>query len=110
MQTRESARDAKPRVTGHVKENVHLFNQDVVEGAGYVYTTNQQYSSQVANLRLTQATLALIPPDVRSILDVGCGDGTYTQEIKARFPNAEVTGFDPAEAAVRRAEQLYPAC
>jgi SAM-dependent methyltransferase len=106
MQTRNTA----PRAVGHVKENVHSFNRDVVEGSGYVYTTNQRYSSRVANLRLTRATMALIPPDVRTILDVGCGDGTFTQEIKDYFPRAGVTGFDPAEAAVRRAERLYPAC
>src|SRR5262245_21812141 len=110
MPARESVEVAEPRAVGPVKENVHSFNRDVLEGSGYVYTTNERFSSRVVNLRLTQATLALIPPDARSILDVGCGDGTYTQQIKERFPGAEVTGFDPAEAAIQRAQRLYAAC
>lgn len=104
METRKS--DAP----GTVKENVGLFNRDVIDGSGYVYSTNQRYSSRVANDRLTRATAELIPHDARSILDAGCGDGTYTNQIKQRFPDAEVTGFNPAGEAIRRAKRLYPSC
>lgn len=41
----------------------------------------------------------LIPQDVRSILDAGCGDGKITNEL-ARSSNFTVTGFDMSEEAL----------
>ncbi len=90
------------------KSNVGEFNADVAANGGYRYTTNAPFSSEVANLRMTQATVALIPKDVKSILDVGCGDGTYTAELKRSFPNAKVVGLDPASEAINRASRLIP--
>src|SRR5438045_1584351 len=100
MSAGEGSQDSDIRTVGPVKENVSTFSRDVLEKSGYVYTTNERFSSRVANLRLTQATISLIPREARSILDVGCGDGTYTQQIKDHFPQAEVIGFDPAEVAI----------
>jgi trans-aconitate 2-methyltransferase len=33
---------------------------------------------------------------VRSLLDVGCGDGRITAEIARRIPEADVVGLDPS--------------
>jgi SAM-dependent methyltransferase len=44
------------------------------------------------------------PPSIR-IADIGCGDGTFTQEIAERFKPAAIRGIDPAANAVRAADQ-----
>lgn len=48
-------------------------------------------------------------PDIRPshILDYGCGIGDTTAFLSETFPTAEVTGFDPAEGAIREARELY---
>ncbi len=45
-----------------------------------------------------RATLALIPPDAKTVLDVGCGDGAITNEIAA---DREVVGLDVSAEALR---------
>lgn len=92
-----------------IKNNVNVFNRDVAENDGYRYTTNAPYSSLVANRRQTQATLACIEQHrVRSIIDIGCGDGTYTGEIQERCPAVEIVGVDAAAEAVKLASRRYP--
>ncbi len=90
------------------KRNVSEFNADVKENLGYRYTTNARYSSIVANRRMTEATVAAIPADARSIIDIGCGDGTYAHDLKIRFPNVAFTGFDPAVEAIGIAKRKFP--
>lgn len=91
------------------KNNVNVFNADVADNAGYRYTTHASFSSVVANERLTRATVERIAPGVRSVLDLGCGDGTYTAELKQSFPAVRFTGIDAAEAAIKAARVRFPA-
>lgn len=42
------------------------------------------------------------------ILDVGCGEGYITGEIKRAFPNADVHGMDYSLSAVRKAHASFP--
>jgi len=91
-----------------VKKNVEVFNADVGENAGYRYTTNASYSSIVANERMSRAVLAGIGHDVRSVLDLGCGDGAYTAEILAARPSLRIVGIDAAAAAIDLASRLRP--
>jgi SAM-dependent methyltransferase len=39
---------------------------------------------------------------LRSVLDVGCGEGNWQPLLKARRPSVRYTGVDPSEYAVRR--------
>jgi SAM-dependent methyltransferase len=91
-----------------LKKNVDVFNQNVRANEGYKYTTNAPFSSIVANRRLTEETLAAIPVSSRSVLDIGCGDGSYTAEIKKARPELRIGGFDPASEAIRLAAAKYP--
>lgn len=91
------------------KHNVAEFNSDVTENSGYRYTTNAPYSSIVANERITRAVLASIPKSASKIVDVGCGDGSYSALIAAAFPKAAVVGFDPAATAIEVAKAKHPA-
>jgi 2-polyprenyl-3-methyl-5-hydroxy-6-metoxy-1,4-benzoquinol methylase len=91
-----------------VKNNVNVFNRDVQANQGYRYTTNAQFSSLVANLRLTKATLANIPSGLKTLIDIGCGDGTYTNELKRLRNGINIEGTDPAEKAIAHAKKNYP--
>ncbi|MCS6819112.1 MAG: class I SAM-dependent methyltransferase [Chitinophagales bacterium] len=88
------------------KKNVSVFNKDVLENKGYRYTQNAPYSSYVANLRQTQETLKLIG-DAKTLIDIGCGDGTYTAEIAQARLDLKISGFDPAHQAIELARQKH---
>lgn len=96
-------------MNAHLKENVKAFNQNVKENKGFLYTTNAQYSSHVANKRISDEIFKFIKPSYQTLIDVGCGDGVYTNNIKENFPHLEVSGFDPAEKAIELASKKYPA-
>lgn len=91
-----------------LKKNVTAFNQNVQENGGFLYTTNAQFSSHVANKRISDEIFKSIRPTYRTLVDIGCGDGMYTNNIKQNFPHLEVFGFDPARTAVEMARQKYP--
>jgi len=90
-----------------IKKNVSVFEADVVENYGYRYTTGAPFSSLAANRRITEATLRLIPPGCGSILDAGCGDGTYVNDIRHARPGLEMVGLDPAAEAINIAKARY---
>jgi ubiquinone/menaquinone biosynthesis C-methylase UbiE len=95
-----------------VKKNVSEFNSDVLANEGYRYTSNAPYSSVVSNKRITDETEKILRQigNIKTVIDIGCGDGTYTAELKQRLPNIEFTGFDPAFEAIGLAQKKYPAC
>ncbi len=95
---------------GHetLKKNVGKFNGDVIDNGGYKYTTNAPYSSVVANQRITKAIVARVPKTARSLIDIGCGDGTYTAELAKIFPAIDIVGIDPAADALTLARRLTP--
>ena len=84
------------------------FDRDVELNEGYRYTTNAPLSSRLANERLTDATLELVSLTGRTLIDVGCGDGTYTSELARRGSPSEVVGIDPSPGAVEVAARRYP--
>jgi len=90
-----------------LKKNVAVFGHDIADNRGYKYSTNAKYSSIVANRRMTEAINKTIPENVRTIIDIGCGDGTYTNEIKKNKPGIEVLGIDPVETAIQIAKEKY---
>lgn len=87
------------------ERNIATFNQDVVSNQGYLYTTAARLSSRMANQRLTDATLDLADLRGKRVLDIGCGDGTYTVELAARGQVAAILGVDPAAGAIEVARQ-----
>lgn len=90
-----------------IKDNVNKFNTDVEENKGYKYTTNSKFSSVVSNIRIMDGIYKTIPPNTKTIIDIGCGDGTYTNEIKKVYPNIEITGIEPSVNAIEIAKENY---
>lgn len=88
--------------TPKLKANVNRFSDDVISSGSYAYTTGR-LSPKLANQRISQAFEELYPCKGKRILDMGCGDGTYTLEL-ARA-GATVLGIDPAESAVEAARK-----
>lgn len=89
------------------KKNILEFNDDVKSNDGYLYTTNSPLSSILANRRISEAVEKYIS-SCQTLVDIGCGDGVYTSEIKKKFPNLLIEAFDPAEDAISSAQKKYP--
>jgi ubiquinone/menaquinone biosynthesis C-methylase UbiE len=92
-------------MTGRSHATVEAFDRDVLRNRGYLYTTNARLSSKLANQRLTEAALAATDFKDKRVLDVGCGDGTYTFDLFEGGHPRSIYGFDPAEEAVSVARQ-----
>lgn len=84
---------------------INSFNRDIIVNRGYLYTTNARLSSYLANRRLTDAALAITDFRNRSVLDIGCGDGTYTLELFDRGMPSRIHGIDAADEAIKIAQQ-----
>lgn len=87
-----------------VKKNVEVFNQDILQGQGYKYTTDDRLSTRLANARMTQGIREATDWHGKSVLDIGCGDGTFTHTL-IQMGAAKILGLDPASAAIEKAMQ-----
>lgn len=86
-----------------VKKNVSQFDEDVRRKGSYTYTS-EQLSAQLANSRISECIYESFDYAGKAILDLGCGDGTYTLE----FPElgiTEILGIDPAKVAIEAANK-----
>lgn len=86
------------------KDYVDPFAADATANHGYIYSTNAGLSSRLANRRLTDSVLAVADFRGKRVLDIGCGDGTYTHELAELGLVGVMHGIDPAEEAVRVAK------
>jgi SAM-dependent methyltransferase len=92
-------------MSNHNTDTVTAFDRDVTDRGGYQYTTDAPLSSRIANERLTLATLSAMDFSGKSVVDVGCGDGTYTLDIIDRGGASYVLGIDPAGQAIASAQE-----
>jgi len=44
----------------------------------------------------------LVPKNIMRVLDYGCGIGMLTNQLRLRFPKAQVDGFDPSPGSLSR--------
>lgn len=92
-------------MTAKKASGADVFNRDVSGSGGYLYTTNAPWSSHIANLRITNETLAVLEFNGKRVLDVGCGDGTYTMELFDRGSPAEIVGIDLSTEGIKAANE-----
>jgi 2-polyprenyl-3-methyl-5-hydroxy-6-metoxy-1,4-benzoquinol methylase len=88
-----------------LEKNIDTFRTDVIEKGGYQYSKTKKLSSLLSNRRTSNVihqTLGCIKG--KRIIDIGCGDGIFTQEFLALNPEF-VTGVDPNEAAIEVAKK-----
>lgn len=73
------------------------FQQHEYWGTGHRY---------LGNIHVLMEELKKI--DFCSLIDIGCGDGRITREIKMRYPNAEICGIDYFGGAIALAKAMNP--
>lgn len=96
------------------EKNINIFNKDVKENAGYLYTRDEIYSARVATKKQTEMLVKLIKnnfPKKIKIVDIGCGDGKHTIELFKLISPDFIFGIDPAKEAIlvakKRLENRY---
>lgn len=88
---------------------VDPFNRDVDGHGAYRYTDPRRRSCAYANERFTRVILEAAGVEGKRVVDIGCGDGTYTEALLTRGRAASVLGIDPAVAGIERARATYGA-
>jgi SAM-dependent methyltransferase len=84
---------------------VEVFSKDA-SGGGYLYTRPEHLSARYSNARMSEAIATAVPLAGRRLIDLGCGDGTYTRDFVTRDRMSFVLGIDPAQDAIAHARTL----
>ena len=84
------------------------FDHDVDVNGRYLYTgPKARKSALVANSRQSSMAHSMIAGrQIVTILDLGCGDGTFTSEY-LQFPGVEIVGLDPSIRAIVFASRTF---
>lgn len=91
-----------------VSENINQFDLDVESNQGYLYTTRAPKSSKLANERLTEVTKSTIGKmEGKKVIDVGCGDGTYTYKLYRWGKPKIMVGIDASREAISLAQKRF---
>ena len=81
------------------KNAIAQYNRDIEEMNGYIYTGDKAtLSMRIFNRRATKAIKELIDVTNKSVIDIGCGDGTYTIKIATEMGAGRVVGIEPSDA------------
>ena len=100
-----------------LKKKIEVFDNDVLEKGGYVYTTSEQLSSRMATQRTTDIILDTGCFIGKSVLDMGCGDGFFTIKIfdhgkpnimVADMWREDITPFNTVIATMKFVETCCP--
>jgi SAM-dependent methyltransferase len=94
-----------------LERNVGTFNADTAAHGGYVYTAIDRWSARHATGRQTEKLIRMLAenfPRSARVVDIGCGDGTFTMEIAERFGPSAIRGIDPADNAITAARARIP--
>jgi SAM-dependent methyltransferase len=77
-----------------------IFNRDVEAKGGYIYALDDKLSSRLATERWLQLMLGLTQLKGKSVVDIGCGDGTFTVRYWDRGEPRMMSALDPAIKAL----------
>ncbi|WP_433241322.1 methyltransferase domain-containing protein [Streptosporangium sp. CA-135522] len=66
-------------------------------------------NTDASNVALLSAAVALLPADVKDLLDVGSGTGRLTKLCRDALPGARIVGVDPAPTMVQAAREKFAA-
>jgi len=90
------------------RSKVEAFDRDAAQNDGYVYTTGQRLSSQLATRNMSDLVLSCYAFEGKRVADVGCGDGFMTARYWEEGHPAWMVGADPAPEAIKVAKRRYP--
>ncbi|MFZ0219858.1 MAG: methyltransferase domain-containing protein [Candidatus Aquirickettsiella sp.] len=87
------------------EKNIDTFRSDIIANGAYQYSNTRKLSSLLSSKRTTKIIhQALGCIRGKRIIDIGCGDGVFTQELITLNPKF-VTGVDPNDAAIAVAKK-----
>lgn len=81
------------------------FDKDVIERGGYVYSTTNKLSAVYSAGKTSQIILKTSNLSGKTVLDVGCGDGTYTNHLWENAGAKSILGIDPAPNSIEVAKK-----
>ena len=84
------------------KDNINAFNDDITNHGQYIYTDINRLSVKVVNERFLKFISDIINLQDKTIIDIGCGDGTMSNELLMFNPKL-VIGIDAAGLAIENA-------
>lgn len=90
------------------EKNIKIFDKDVQSIGSYIYSRKDNYSAVIATKRQTDEMVRVIKrnlPKKIDILDIGCGDGTFTTELFMELEANSIVGIDPAIQAIAFAKK-----
>lgn len=90
------------------EKNIAVFNKDIVNNAGYLYTSDNIYSAKIATAKQTEELVRILKSYFSKkikIIDIGCGDGKHTIELYKKFSPSLIVGVDPAQEAITLAKK-----
>src|ERR1700730_14165601 len=61
---------------------------------------NDYKTSYINNIEKIEISFSFIKEDVSNILDVGCGNGIFTNMLAEKFPHLKVVALDRSETAL----------
>jgi len=91
------------------KDVFEPFDADVQAHGGYLYADGSRKSAVYANGRNSRVILESVDFKGRTVVDVGCGDGSYTRVLRDNTEAASILGIDPAAQAVTVAAERHAA-
>lgn len=83
------------------------FNDDVEKFGRYQYTGKDRLSSLLANKKNTEIIINAFQYEGKSVLDVGCGDGYFTDILRRKTKAKKILAIDPAATAIAIANKKY---
>ena len=83
------------------RRDVAVFDRDASTHGGYLYTTSDKLSTQLAIRRMLDAILGMRGFGGLRVLDIGCGDGFLSRQYHERGHPDRLVGMDPAPSAVK---------
>jgi len=83
------------------------FEEDVRRHGGYQYAKSKQRSSQYAYKHFYDVIMAHAGLNGKRVLDVGCGDGTYTARMHDETSAVSLLGLDPSAIVIESARAVY---
>lgn len=87
---------------------IEVFNEDILDIGSYAYTNPNIYSAYIATQKQSGEVIRLLKDVLHNnarILDIGCGDGTFTIELFERVHPRVIVGFDIADKAINKAQK-----
>lgn len=81
------------------------FSNDIANHLEYLYSNKKKLSCLFAGKRMTKALLSSLDFNDKKVLDIGCGDGTYSIDHYDQAQMKKLVCIDPSKLAIEVARK-----